>query len=218
MKGLPISEELHDYIAETFAPEDALLKRMPAEAAQLGIPLIHIDATQGKFLQILMRACNAKRVVEVGSLFGYSAIWMARALPADGVLVALEIAPLHAQAIRQNAEHAGLADKISVLEGDARLTLPVLRAQAPFDFAFVDADKLGYVEYYELVMALLRPGAIIVADNMSAHGNVWNAHADATASGNVQTIRALNQRMATDPRLSALLVPLSDGMCVGVVQ
>ena len=180
--------------------------------------MIHIDATQGKFLQVLMRACNAKRVVEVGSLFGYSAIWMARALPADGVLVALEINPLHVRVIRENAQRAGLADKINVIEGDARETLPALKARSPFDFAFVDADKMGYVDYFEQVMMLLRPGAIIVADNMSAHGNVWNADADAKTRGNVPTIRALNQRMATHPRLTSLLIPLGDGMCVGVVK
>ena len=218
MKGTPITEQLYDYIAETFAPEDDLLKHMPAEAEHQGIPMMHIDATQGKFLQVLMRACNAKRVIEVGSLFGYSAIWMARALPADGALVALEINPLHVRVIRENAQRAGLADKITVIEGDARETLPALKAQAPFDFAFVDADKMGYVDYFEQVMTVLRPGAIIVADNMSAHGHVWNAAADAKTRGNVPTIRALNQRMATHPRLTSLLIPMSDGMCVGVVN
>ncbi len=218
MKGTPITEQLYEYIAATFAPEDDLLKHMPAEAAQQGIPMIHIDATQGKFLQVLMRACNAKRVVEIGSLFGYSAIWMARALPADGILVALEISPLHVRVIRENAQRAGLADKINVIEGDARETLTTLKGQAPFDFAFVDADKMGYVDYFEQVMTLLRPGAIIVADNMSARGNVWNAQADAQGRDNVSTIRTLNHRMATDPRLTSLLLPLSDGMCVGVVR
>jgi caffeoyl-CoA O-methyltransferase len=212
MKGLPITEQLYDYIVETFAPEDELLKAMPADAEKQGVPLIHISPEQGKFLQVLMRACNAKRVIEVGSLFGYSALWMARALPADGKLVALELSPLHVRVIHQNVQRAGLSDKIEVIEGDARETLKTL--QGPFDFAFVDAEKMEYIAYYEQVMKLLRPGAIIVADNASGHGDAWNPK----AKGNVPAIRAMNQIMASDPRLTSLLVPISDGMCVGVVN
>jgi predicted O-methyltransferase YrrM len=211
MKGLPITEQLYDYIVETFAPEDDLLKSLPADAEKQGVPLIHISPEQGKFLQVLMRACNAKRVLEVGALFGYSAIWMARALPADGKLTTLELSPLHARVVRDNAQRAGLSDKIEVIEGDARDTLKTLRG--PFDFAFVDAEKMEYIVYYEQVMTLLRPGAIIVADNASAHGDAWNPK----AKSNVPAIRAMNQRMASDPRLTSLLVPISDGMCVGVV-
>jgi predicted O-methyltransferase YrrM len=214
MKGTPITENMHRYITGLFAPEDALLQSMPAEAERQGIPQIHIDAMQGKFLQVLMRACGAARVIEVGSLFGYSAIWMARALPADGMVYALEINPLHARVIRDNATRAGLAERITVVEGDALLTLKDLRAQGPFDFAFIDADKPGYLEYYETVMTMLRPGATIVADNMSASGSAW----DTAARGNAPAIRALNARMAGDARLTALLVPISDGMCVGVVR
>ncbi len=214
MKGLPITEQLYDYIVETFAPEDDLLKSLPADAEKQGVPLIHISPEQGKFLQVLMRACNAKRVLEVGSLFGYSALWMARVLPADGKLIALELSPLHVKVIRENVRRAGLSDKIEVIEGDARETLKTL--QGPFDFAFVDAEKMEYIAYYEQVMTLLRPGAIIVADNASGHGDAWNPNAD--ANGNVPAIRAMNQRMASDPRLTSLLVPISDGMCVGVVN
>ncbi len=213
MKGTPITPQLYDYIAGTFAAEDDLLKRMPAEAERQGIPMIHIDPVQGKLLQVLMRACSARRVIEVGSLFGYSAIWMARALPADGLLIALEIEPKHVRVIRDNARRAGLADKIEVIEGDAHITLPALASRAPFDFAFIDADKPGYLEYYEAVMSLLRPGGILVADNMSANGTVWQGTA-----GRASAIHALNQRMATDPRLTSLLLPVSDGMCVGVVH
>jgi predicted O-methyltransferase YrrM len=212
MKGLPITEQLYDYIVETFAPEDDLLKSLPADAEKQGVPLIHISPEQGKFLQVLLRACNAKRVLEVGALFGYSAIWMARALPADGKLTTLELSPLHARVVRDNAQLAGLSDKIEVIEGDARDTLKTLHG--PFDFAFVDAEKMEYIAYYEQVMTLLRPGAIIVADNASAHGDAWNPN----AKRNVPAIRAMNQRMASDPRLTSLLVPISDGMCVGVVN
>lgn len=215
MKGTPITPDVFDYIVETFAPEDTLLKEMPADAEKRGIPLINIDPIQGKFLQVLMRACNATRVLEVGSLFGYSAIWMARALPPQGRLYALEINAAYAETIRGNVARAGLADKITVIEGDARATLPSLAAHAPFDFAFVDAEKMQYVDYFDHLMALLRPGAILVADNASAGGDVWKKD---DKSSFVTGIRAMNQRMATDPRLTSLLVPVGDGMCVAVVR
>ncbi len=186
---------------------------MPAQAERACIPLIQIGAIQGRFLQVMMRACNASRVLEVGSLFGYSTLWMARALPAGGKVYALEINPLHVTTIRENATKAGLSSQIEVIEGDARVTLPGLQSHGPFDFAFVDGAKYEYVDYYEQVMALLRPGGIIVADNMSGRGEVWQDKGSQNAGQ-----RALNQRMATDHRLTALLLPFADGMAVGVVN
>ena len=218
MKGLPITEQLYDYIVDLFAPEDDLLKQLPHDAEAEGIPLIHISPEQGKFLQLLMHAAQAKNVIEVGSLFGYSSIWLARALPAGGKLYCLELSPKHANATRRNIERAGLSDKVVVIEGDARKTLDQLVAHAPFDFAFVDAEKIEYIDYFEKIMAILRPGAMLVGDNASAQGNAWNATPAAGDRKFVNAIRAFNQRMATDPRLSSLLVPISDGMCVGVVK
>jgi predicted O-methyltransferase YrrM len=217
MKGLPITEQLYDYIVDTFAREDALLHKLPAEAKAQGIPLINISPEQGKLMQLLMRANNTQRAIEVGSLFGYSAIWIARALPAGGKLYTLELNPKHARVTRENVARAGLSDKVEVIEGDARKTLPALAQHAPFDFAFVDAEKEQYVDYYEQVMTMLRPGAVLVADNASASGLVWNANPPAESRERVVTIRAFNQRMAGDPRLTALLLPVGDGMCVGVV-
>ncbi len=218
MKGLPITEQLYDYIVELFAPEDDLLKQLPSEAKAEGIPLINISPDQGKFLQILVRAAQAKNAIEVGSLFGYSSIWIARALPPGGKLYTLELNPKHAKATRRNIERAGLNDKVEVIEGDARKTLVGLSDRAPFDFAFVDAEKIEYIDYFEKIMALLRPGAVLVGDNASAHGEAWNPNPPASERNFVNPIRAFNQRMATDPRLSSLLVSISDGMCVGVIN
>lgn len=218
MKGSPITEQLYDYIVDLFAPEDDLLKQLPDDAKAEGIPLINISPDQGKFMQVLMHAVQAKNAIEVGSLFGYSSIWIARALPPGGKLYTLELNPKHANATRRNVERAGLRDKVEVVEGDARQTLNGLTAHAPFDFAFVDAEKIEYIDYFEKVMALLRPGAIIIGDNASAQGNAWNPNPSASERNFVNPIRAFNQRMATDPRLSSLLVPISDGMCVGVVK
>lgn len=215
MKGQPLTEPLWNYIVSTFSPEDELLTRIVAEAKEAGVPLIHIAPEQGKLLQLLMKACGAKKVLEVGALFGYSAIWMARALPSGGKLVTLELEAKHAALTRTNLERAGLATVARVVEGDARQTLPTLKSEAPFDLAFVDAAKMQYIEYYEPVMALLRPGAILVADNASAHGEVWKTDPVAERAAGV---RAMNARMAADPRLTSLLIPIGDGMCVGVLS
>ncbi len=217
MKGTPITEQLYDYIVDTFAPEDDLLKQMPVEAEAKGIPLIHISPEQGKFLQVMMAATNAKKVLEVGSLFGYSTLWMARALPANGKLIALELSKLHADTTRENLVRAGLSDRTEVRQGDARDLLPKLANEAPFDLAFIDAEKAQYIDYFEQVMQLMRPGGMIIADNASANGNAWQIAPQGNRD-HILAIRAMNQRMATDPRLVSLLVPISDGMCVGVVR
>lgn len=218
MKGKPITDELYDYIIDTFAQEDDLLKRMPAEAEAKGIPQIHISPEQGKFLQVMMAAVGAKRVLEVGSLFGYSTLWMARALPAGGKLIALELDPKHAQATSDNIRAAGLAHCVDVRVGDARESLAHLDDEGPFDLAFIDADKAGYVDYIDHALRLVRKGGMIIGDNASANGGVWQTNPPAGERDYVSHIRAFNQRMATEPRLISLLVPISDGMCVGIVR
>jgi len=214
MKGQPLTEPLWEYIVSTFAEEDALLRVMVEEAKAAAIPLIHIAPEQGKFLQVLMKLVAAKKVLEVGALFGYSAVWMGRALPPGGRLVTLELEAKHAAMTRANLERAGLGPVARVVEGDARKTLPTLAGEAPFDLAFVDAAKMQYVEYFEPILALLRPGAVLVADNASAHGEVWKSDPIPERAAGA---RAMNARMAEDPRLTSLLVPIGDGMCVGVL-
>jgi caffeoyl-CoA O-methyltransferase len=191
---------------------------MPAEAEAKGIPLINISPEQGKFLQVLMGATGAKKVLEVGSLFGYSTLWMARALPAGGKLITVELNPLHADTTRENIARAGLSDKVEVRQGDAREILPQLASEAPFDLAFIDAEKAEYLDYVDESLKLVRKGGLIIGDNASARGLVWNAEPPENERSFVLPIRAFNQRMASDPRLTSLLVPISDGMCVGVVK
>jgi predicted O-methyltransferase YrrM len=218
MKGTPITEELYTYIVDTFAQEDDLLKAMPGAAEAKGIPQIHISPEQGKFLQVMMAAVNAKKVLEVGSLFGYSTLWMARALPAGGKLVTVELDPLHARTTRENIARAGLGDRVEVRQGDAREVLPQLTSEGPFDLAFIDAEKAEYIHYFDQVMQLMRPGGMVIGDNASAQGRAWNANLPKGEREYVEHIRAFNRHMATDPRLVSLLVPISDGMCVGVVR
>ncbi len=214
MKGTPITESLYQYILADFVEEDDFLRGLPAAAESRGVPQIHIAPEQGKFLQMLMKMIGARRVLEVGSLFGYSTIWMARALPADGRLVTVELNPLHAQVTRENAARAGLAERIDVRQGDGRVVLPQLAAEAPFDMAFIDADKAGYVDYVDQALKLVRKGGLIIGDNASAEGAVW----DPNGSDFARTIRAYNDRVARDPRLFSLLIPIADGMLVSVVQ
>lgn len=214
MKGTPISEELHQYILDTFVHEDDLLRSLPADAEKLGIPQIHISPEQGTMLQLLMRMIGARRVLEVGSLFGYSAIWMARALPPGGKLVTVELEAKHAEATRANAARAGLQDKIDVRQGDGAVILPQLAAEGPFDMAFIDADKAGYVNYIDHALKLVRKGGLIIGDNASAAGEAWRKDGSEFS----RHIRTFNQRMASEPRLFSLLIPIADGMCVGLVQ
>ncbi len=214
MKGTPISEELHQYILDTFVHEDDLLRSLPAEAEKLGIPQIHISPEQGTMLQLLMRMIGARRVLEVGSLFGYSAIWMARALPPGGKLVTVELEAKHAEATRANAARAGLHDKIDVRQGDGAVLLPQLGSEGPFDMAFIDADKAGYVNYIDHALTLVRKGGLIIGDNASAAGEAWKKDGSEFS----RHIRTFNQRMASEPRLFSLLIPIADGMCVGLVQ
>jgi caffeoyl-CoA O-methyltransferase len=217
MKATPLTNALYDYIVDNFAPEDDLLREIVADAEKNGVPQIHISPMQGKFLQLLIHMIGAKKVLEVGSLFGYSAIWMAQALPEDGKVISLELEPKHAQLIRKNAAKAGLSDKIDVRQGDANALLPTLIKEAPFDLAFIDADKTGYVDYVDHALRLVRKGGVIIGDNALAHGKVWDA-TGGEESGFVLPIRKFNHRMATEPRLVSLLIPIGDGMCVGFVE
>jgi predicted O-methyltransferase YrrM len=216
MKGTPITEELFNYIVDNFAAEDDLLRNMPKDAEKQGVPMIHISPEQGKFLQVLIKAINAKKVLEIGSLFGYSTVWMARALPPGGKVISLEMNPLHVKVTRMNAERAGLSEKVDVRQGKALDLLKTLDADAPFDLAFLDAVKDEYVDYVDHALRLVRPGGLIIGDNASAHGDVWKTPPSENGD-TIRAMRAFNKRMATDPRLTSVLVPISDGMAIGVV-
>lgn len=138
-------------------------------------------------------------------------------MPAGGRLIALELNSLHVQVIRRNVERAGLSAKVEVRQGKALELLATLDAEGPFDLAFLDAVKDEYVAYLEHALRLVRPGGLIIGDNASARGDVWQANPAGNAEY-IRAMRAFNHRMATDPRLTSLLVPISDGMCVGVVN
>ncbi len=210
-----LTEELNDYVVENFSAEDDFLRTLVTESLAAGIPPISIAPEQTAFLQVLLRGIGARRVLEIGSLAGYSAIAMARALPKDGELIACEIDPVFAAFIERKAHEAGLAGVIRVVRGPALLSIATLAREPRLDAVFIDADKVNYVRYLDLVLPMLRVGGLIIGDNALAWGHVADAEPDFEPQ-NVIAIREFNERMSTHPQLQSALVPLGDGMVIGI--
>ncbi len=205
-------------ITSAFAPEDDGLRNALDSARTAGLPEIQISPIQGKLLQVLAAACNAHKILEIGALGGYSGIWLARSLPADGRLITLEISPEHAAVVRNSFEKAGVSDRTEVRVGRALDLLPHLESEAPFDLVFIDADKSPYPQYLEWAMRLTRPGGIIVADNCIRGGKAFLPPQDDVAAG----VAEYNRRIASDPRLASLLLAMdedyTDGFAITVVK
>ncbi len=199
------------YVRDLFAIEDAALTRIRERHAALGLPEIYVSPEEGKLLHVLLRAVGARRVLEIGSLGGYSGVWLARALPDDGELISIESDPKHATAARNAFEAAGVAKNVTLLEGNAAELLPTL--EPPFDAVFVDADKEPMATYFHEAMRLLAPGGLLLGDNGLLEGRVADP---ADGAADVEGVRAFNRLTASDPRLSATLVPIRDGLVVGV--
>jgi caffeoyl-CoA O-methyltransferase len=209
-----MSDRTGDYISALFAPEDELLVSLREEADRTGLPPISVSADEGRLLQVLLASIGARRVLEVGTLGGYSAIWMARALPADGELVSIEIEPRHAEFARRYIERAGLSDRIEIRVGRALDVLPSLDGEQ-FDAVFIDADKEPMPTYFEWAVRLLRPGGLVIADNTLWGGKVFD---DAEKDEKTKAVREFNRRMASDPRILSILVPTHDGVAIGVIR
>jgi caffeoyl-CoA O-methyltransferase len=213
-------QKIEELITQQFAPEDEALLAAIAAGKEAGLRPIQISPIQGKFLQLLAATCNARKILEIGSLAGYSGIWLARALPASGRLIALEISPKHAEVIRGSFERAGVSDRAEVRVGKALDTLPQLTSEGPFDLIFIDADKATYPEYLEWALRLSRPGSIIVADNCIRGGRALQEtpEMDADQRGLV----TYNQRVRSNPRLVSLALPIdnngTDGFAISVVR
>ena len=213
-----LRQEIDEQITRRFAAEDDILRQTLAAQHQAGLPQIQISPIQGRMLQVLVAANNTRKILEIGALGGYSGTWLARALPAGGKLITLEIDPKHAEVVRAAFTRAGLADRTEVRVGSAGELLPTLQREAPFDFFFIDADKEGYPTYLDWAIKLSHPGSIIVADNNIRYGRPFQEPPpDADNAG----VAAYNQRAATDPRLRSILVPMDDdgmdGFAISVV-
>jgi len=209
------------YLSGRFAPEDAALEGALRAGAAAGLPAINVAPNQGKLLQVLARAIGAQRILEVGTLAGYSAIWLARALPEDGRLVTIEADPAHADVARANLAAAGLAGRVELRVGLALDVLPRLAAegQGPFDLVFVDADKENIPAYFRWAHRLSRPGALIVVDNVVRDGEVADPN---STDPRVQGVRRFNDLVAAEPRVSASAIQTVgskgwDGLAVAVV-
>jgi predicted O-methyltransferase YrrM len=221
----PLNEELVNridrYIQELFTPSDAALVENLKDANAAGLPAINVSPNQGKLLYLLMKIAGARRILEIGTLGGYSTTWLARALSPGGMLITLEREVKHAQVARRNLERAGLGAVVEVRVGPANESLrELIRLGAePFDAIFIDADKAGYVEYLDLSLELSRPGTIILADNVIRHGLVLDENPpDAADRG----ARAYNEAIARHPRLESLVLPIVrrrvDGLAISIVR
>jgi predicted O-methyltransferase YrrM len=189
-----------DYIEHVVGASDEALTAALAVSAAAGLPAINVSPAQGKLLHLLARATGARRILEIGTLGGYSTIWLARAVAPDGKVVTLELSEHHAQIARANLRHAGLSQIVDVVIGPAADTLRALDDH--FDFVFIDADKPSNADYVRAALRLTRPGALIVVDNVIRAGAVLNADGDA----NVQGVRRLNELLSTETRLSATTI------------
>lgn len=209
------------YIGDMLVKADPVLDAVLESSAAAGLPAINVAPNQGKLLQLLARSIGARNILEVGTLGGYSTIWLARALPAGGRVVTLEIDPKHAEVARANFAHAGLAGAIELRVGRALDSLHRLsdEGHGPFDFVFIDADKPSIPDYFTWAIKLTRRGSLIVIDNVVRNGAVADA---ASTDPNVLGVRRLNAIMAADSRVSATAIQTVgvkgyDGLAIALV-
>ena len=207
------NDQVGRYITGLFAVQDRSLQEARENSPKKGLPTISIQPEEGRFLQFLVRANNTMKALEIGTLGGYSGIWIARGLPPGGKLITLEVDSRHAQVAREHFEDAGVADLIEVRVGDAHSVLQDLSDEDPFDFVFIDADKSGYEAYYEWAVENVPIGGVITAHNTLRGGKVAD---DVEADERTRVMRSFNSRVANDPRVISTIYPAGDGTLVAV--
>jgi predicted O-methyltransferase YrrM len=205
-----------DYMIELFGGEDELLRTMREEAVSLGVPTIQVPLEVGRLLQLMVTQLDARRVLEIGTLFGYSTVLLAKAMNPDGFLISLEANPVHARLARQNVKRAGVAERVEIRVGAAADSLTRLSGER-FDLVFIDADKESYLTYLKSSLALTRPGSVIIADNLWRGGAVSTPNPDDRV---IAEIREFNRQVAQDDRLKTTFIPTrggNDAVSVSVV-
>jgi predicted O-methyltransferase YrrM len=210
-----------DYISNLFVPFDPVMQETLATSEAAGLPSIGVAPNEGKLLMLLAQICGARKILEIGTLGGYSTIWLARGMASGGTLITLEASAKHAEIARINIARAGLANAIEVRVGSALDTLPRLAAEdrGPFDLIFIDANKDNYPEYFAWALKLSRRGSLIVADNVIREGEVL----DSTSNDpRVQGTRRFNQLLADEPRVRATVIQTVgrkgyDGIAIAIV-
>jgi predicted O-methyltransferase YrrM len=210
-------EAVDRWYGDLLVPPDAALDGALDSAREAGLPAIDVSPLQGKLLHVLARLCGARAILELGTLGGYSTIWLARALPPGGRLVTLEAEPRHAEVARRNLERAGLGEVVDLRVGPALETLP--QVEGPFDLVFVDADKRSTPEYLDWALRLTRSGSLIVTDNVVRGGRVLDADGDESTAG----VRRFAERIAHEPRLTSTVIQTVgskgwDGLAISVVD
>jgi len=211
-KSFHLSPAVHEYLLRHGSPPDAVQQELIEETRRLGgISLMQIAPEQGAFMTLLARAIGARRAVEVGTFTGYSALCIARGLATDGSLLCCDVSEEWTAIARRFWEKAGVASRIELHIGPAADTLAALPLEPAFDLAFIDADKGGYPVYYEEILKRLRPGGLILVDNVLWFGRVADPAADDEAT---RHIRAFNAKVAADPRVEAVMLPVGDGLTV----
>ncbi len=210
------------YISESLVDEDSVLRETLRRSRANGLPEINVSPSQGKFLHLLARMASARTILEIGTLGGYSTIWLARALPSDGSLVTIEADSDHAALAERNITDAGLSGLVDIRVGDASEVLERMRAEhlGPFDFVFIDADKPPYPRYLELALELSRPGTVIVGDNVVRRGRLPD---ESTSDESVNGVRRFMEMLGSDERLDATAIQTVgakgyDGFAVAIVR
>jgi len=194
---------IDQYISEVCSTTDAVMDAVLSESSAAGLPSINVSPNQGKLLHLLVRMQGAKKILEIGTLGGYSTIWMARALPKDGRLITLEFDPKHAEVARRNIAHAGFAAQVDIRIGPAIDALPNLVSEGPFDFVFVDADKQSTADYFTWALKLTRPGSVIIVDNVVRDGEIINP---GSADPGVAGVRRFNDLLRHEKRVTATAI------------
>ena len=208
--GQAVWTKVDRYFGDLLVPTDDALDAVANANKQAGLPQIDVTSLQGKFLEFLVRVSGAKRVLEIGTLGGYSTFWLARALPEGGRIVTLELDPHHARVARGNLQNAGVLDRVELRVGPALQSLSTLVTEnaEPFDLIFIDADKQSYPEYLQWSLRLSRPGTVIVADNVVREGKVIDPDSD---DANVQGVQRFTELLGAELRLSATVLQTVGG-------
>jgi caffeoyl-CoA O-methyltransferase len=205
-----ISAELFDYVAAHAPEPDQVLRDLAADTAAMGaVSGMQIAPDQGAFMGLLARLVGVRFAVEVGTFTGYSSICLARALSPGGQLLCCDVSEDYTAVARKYWERAGVADRIELRIAPAAETLAALPEDRPIDFAFIDADKTGYLGYWELIVPRLRPGGVVLVDNVLWSGKVVDP---AAADADTVALRAFNDRVSADERVEAVLLPVADGL------
>jgi predicted O-methyltransferase YrrM len=215
-----LAEQVDHYIERLFVHPDESLTQNLKDATAAGLPTINVSPNEGKLLYLIAKMSRARRILEIGTLGGYSTTWLARALPVDGKLITLELDQTHAAIARRSLDRAGVSDRVEIRIGRAVDSLRTLidHVEPPFDLIFIDADKPSYPDYLTLAMQLARPGTIILADNLIRNGRVMNAQ---STDENARGARAYNAAIAAHPRLESIVLPIIrenlDGLAISIV-